>query len=221
MHKLSYHKSRELKQKEEIFNSFSHGFGVLIALGALVILVVFAALHGTVWHIISYSIFGITMVSLYLASTIYHGTNNIRKKIKLNLFDHSMIYLLIAGSYTPICLVVLHGVLGWILFGIVWTIAIAGVIYKLFFYSGKPKERKISAWLYVAMGWIAVTVIVPLIINAPAITLWFLLAGGLSYSLGVIFYLWEKLPFAHGIFHLFILGGSICHFFSFLFLLPI
>jgi len=214
-------KSNKLIKSEEIFNSLSHAFGILAALAALVILVVFAALYGDIWHIVSYSIFGISMVSLYIASTLFHGTTNIRKKIKLNLFDHSMIYILIAGSYTPICLVVLHRAYGWILFGIIWAVAIAGVIYKLFFYSGKPKERKISAWLYVAMGWIAVTVIVPLIINAPAITLWFLLAGGLCYSFGVIFYLWEKLPFAHGIFHLFILGGSACHFFAFLFLLSI
>ena len=212
-------KTKRLKKSEEIFNTLSHAFGVLIALAALVILTVYAALYGNVWHIVSYSIFGITMIALYLASTIYHGSKDIRKKIKRNLFDHSMIYILIAGSYTPICMVVLHGALGWVLFGVIWSVAIAGVIYKLFFYSGKPKERKISAWLYMAMGWIAITVIIPLIINAPAITLWFLLAGGLSYCAGVIFYLWEKLPFAHGVFHLFILGGSVCHFFAFLFLL--
>lgn len=214
-------KSKKLKKSEEIFNSLSHAFGIVAALTALVILVVFASLYGSIWHIVSYSIFGITMIALYLASTLYHGTRDMHKKVKLNLFDHSMIYVLIAGSYTPICFVILNGVLGWILFGVIWSVAIAGVIYKLFFYSGKPKERKISAWLYVAMGWIAITVIVPLILNAPAITLWFLLAGGLSYMVGVIFYLWEKLPFAHGIFHLFILGGSACHFFAFLFLLPI
>ncbi|MDD2635277.1 MAG: hemolysin III family protein [Bacteroidales bacterium] len=211
-------KSKKLVKAEELFNSISHGIGVLIALACLVLLVVFASIDGNVWEIVSFSIFGTTMIALYISSTLYHSSKNLRKKSKRNILDHSMIYVLIAGTYTPICLVTLHGTLGWVLFGIIWGVAVIGVIYKLFFYGGSVHERKISAWLYVGMGWIILIAIVPLIRNASSITLIFLLAGCLSYSSGIAFYLIKSIPFGHGIWHLTILGGTICHFFAFLFM---
>lgn len=209
-------KSKRLKQSEEIFNSVSHGTGVLISVACLVILLVFAGSKGNSLQIVSCSIFGSSMILLYLASTIFHGVKNIRLKHKLNRWDHSMIYVLIAGTYTPVALTILAGTIGWVIFAVIWALAVAGVIYKLFFYNGGKTERKISAFLYVFMGWIIVAAIVPLIQKAMPATLWFLLAGGLSYSVGVVFYLWQRLPFAHGIFHLFIIAGSISHFFAIL-----
>jgi len=211
-------KSKKLIKAEELFNSISHGVGVLIAIACLVLLIVFASIDGSVWKIVSFSIFGSTMIAVYISSTLFHSTKDLRKKSKRNIFDHSMIYLLIAGSYTPICLVILNGLLGWIIFGIIWGLAICGIIYKLFFYGGGAQERKISAWLYVAMGCLIFVAIWPLINNASGISLWFLFGGCLSYGAGVTFYLIKNIPFGHGIWHLAILGGSICHFFAFLFM---
>ncbi|HOE05954.1 MAG TPA: hemolysin III family protein [Bacteroidales bacterium] len=209
-------KSRPQSRVEEIVNSISHGAGVLVAIACLVLLLVFAGKNGNVWQIVSFSIFGSSMIMLYLASTLYHGVLNIRLKLRLNRWDHSMIYILIAGTYTPVCLSILQGTFGWIIFGLIWAMAVSGVIYKLFFYRGGKIERRISAFLYIAMGWVIIIAIVPLLKHALPLSLWFLLAGGLSYSLGVIFYLWTKLKFSHGIFHLFIMAGSVCHFFAFL-----
>ena len=211
-------KTKRQIKAEEIFNSISHGIGVLIAIACLVLLVIFSSIEGNVWKIVSFSIFGSSMIALYISSTLYHSTKNLRKKSRLNLLDHSMIYVLIAGTYTPINLVTLHGAFGWVIFGIIWGMAIIGVIYKQFFYGGGSQERKLSAWLYVGMGWVIIIAIVPLIRNASGITLWFLLAGCLSYMLGVAFYLIKNIPFGHGIWHLTILGGTICHFFAFLYM---
>ncbi len=204
---------------EETANSISHGVGILLAVAGTTLLVVFGALYGTVWHVVSFAVFGAGMVVLYLASTLFHGTKNPRKKVKFNRFDHSAIYILIAGSYTPLSLTSLRGATGWTIFGLIWAMAIGGVVFKVWFYSSK--WRKLSAWLYVAMGWMIIAAIVPVINNVPETSLWFFLAGGLSYTGGVVFYLYQKVPFFHLIFHLFILGGSVCHFFGFLFLLPI
>ncbi len=212
-------KSIKLKKAEEIANSISHGIGVGLAIAGVTLLVVFGAIYGTAWHIVSFAVFGASMITLYLASTLYHGVKKPRLKIKLNKFDHSAIYLLIAGSYTPIALIALRGWVGWTIFGLIWALAIAGIIYKIWFYSSK--WRILSTWLYVIMGWLVVIAIVPVIKNVPAISLWFMLAGGLSYTTGVIFFLYHKVPFFHLVFHLFILGGSVCHFFAFLFLLPL
>jgi hemolysin III len=212
-------KSRKLIKAEELFNSFSHGVGVLIAVACFVLLVIFASIEGNVWKIVSFSIFGSSMIALYISSTLYHSTKNLRKKSRRNILDHSMIYVLIAGTYTPVTLVTLRGPFGWTIFGIVWGIAVIGVIYKLFFYKGTSQERKLSAWLYVAMGWIIIIAVVPLIKNASGATLWFLLAGCLSYCAGVAFYLIKRIPFGHGIWHITIIGGTVCHFFAFLFMI--
>jgi hemolysin III len=130
-----------------------------------------------------------------------------------------MIYVLIAGTYTPISLVTLNGLFGWIIFGIIWGLAIIGVIYKLFYYKGYYFERKLSAYLYVGMGLIIVAAAVPLVKNTSSTTLWFIIAGCLSYCFGVVFYIVKKIPFGHGIFHLTIISGSVCHFFAFLFMM--
>ncbi len=212
-------KKLKLKKAEEIANSISHGIGVGLAIVAVAFLVVFGAIYGTVWHIVSFSVFGASMFLLYLASTLYHGVKHPKLKAKLNKFDHSAIYILIAGSYTPIALVSLRGWIGWTIFGLVWTLAVAGIIFKIWFY--RSKWKKLSTWLYVAMGWLVIFAIVPVIQNVPGTSFWFLIAGAISYTTGVIFFFYHRVPFFHLVFHLFILGGSICHFFAFLFLLPI
>lgn len=206
--------SKRFKKIEEIFNSISHGIGILLAVAGVTLLVIFGAIHGDAWHVVSFSIFGASMIILYTASTFFHGVKNPRLKLKLNKFDHSAVYILIAGTYTPLALVSLRGALGWVIFGLIWALAISGVVFKVWFYQ--HKYRKISAWMYVIMGWLIIGAIVPVIKNVPAISLYYMLAGCLSYSAGVFFYIKKGLPFGHLVFHLFCLGGSICHFFAFL-----
>jgi hemolysin III len=208
-------KSKAQILKEEIANVITHGAGLALSVAALVILIVYASLQGDVWKIVSFSIFGASLVLLYLASTLFHGAKNLRLKVKLNKLDHSAIYILIAGTYTPYTLVTLRGPWGWTIFGIVWGLAIAGIVYKVFFYSAK--YRAISAVIYLLMGWIIVIALKPLIHSLNTSGLIWLTIGGLSYSFGVIFYLWKKIPYSHAIFHLFVLGGSASHFFSILF----
>jgi hemolysin III len=198
----------------EIINSVTHGIGALLSIAGLVILVVVANIYYDVWHIVSFAIFGGSLILLYTASTLYHSIMKEKVKAVLQKFDHSAIYVLIAGSYTPFTLITLQGKMGWILFGLVWGMAIAGIIFQLFFYT--TKLRVISAIIYVIMGWMVVIAIKPLLNSLPTGGLLWLLFGGLSYTGGVVFYLWKKLPFNHGIWHLFVLGGSICHFFSIL-----
>lgn len=196
---------------EEFVNVLSHGIGFLLSVAALTLMVVFASLEGNAWHIVGASIFGASLVVLYLASTLFHWS--VRPKIRkyLNVFDHSAIYVLIAGTYTPFLLVTLNGPWGWSLFGVIWGLAIAGVIFKMFFTG---KYDKLSLIIYVLMGWLILIAIVPLIHNLSTMGLIWLLLGGISYSIGAVFYLLNKLPFNHAIFHFWVLGGSICHFFA-------
>ncbi len=207
---------KKRKRHEEIFNSTSHGFGVLMAIACTAIIVVRGALYGDAWHVISFSIFGAGMITLYSASTLFHSAKNIRRKYRLNTFDHASIYVLIAATYTPYTLVSIRGPMGWVLFGIIWGLAIAGIIFKVWFYS--HKFRIISALLYGAMGWMFLMAIGPIVRNLPTISLVFLLVGCVTYSLGIFFYIRRDIPYGHGIFHLFVLAGSICHFFSMVFL---
>ncbi len=200
----------------EIFNSVTHGIGIGLAIAATVLLVVRGALHGNAWHIVSFSIFGVGMILLYTSSTLFHGAYNPRLKYKLNKLDHSSIYILIAATYTPITFTTLKGGFGWVIFGIIWGLAIAGVVFKVWFYSSKM--RLLSAILYMAMGWVILIAIVPVIKNTPSLTLWFLLSGCLSYTFSPFFYLWRSRPYMHGVFHIFILLGTACHFFGFWFL---
>jgi hemolysin III len=197
----------------EILNSITHGIGVLLSIAALVLLIVFAAIReGNAWQFVSFSIYGASLITLYMASTLYHAIQKKKTKKFFNVFDHASIFILIAGTYTPFCLVPLRGPWGWTLFGIIWGLAIAGVIFKMFFYT--DKLRVISAILYIGMGWIIIIALKPLIQNVPAGSLYWLFAGALSYCIGVLFYLRRQNRFNHVIWHLFVLGGSISHFFA-------
>ena len=199
---------------EEMFNSITHGIGALISTAGLVLLIVFSSLYGNLNHIISCSIFGITLVLLYTASTLYHSFRKPNLKKVFRIMDHSCIYLLIAGTYTPFLLVTLRGVVGWVIFAVVWSLTVFGVLFKIFFVH---RFQIISTIAYILMGWIIVLAMKPLLHALPDGGLALLIAGGLAYTLGTIFYAWKKIPFNHAIWHLFVLGGSICHFFAVLF----
>ena len=194
---------------EEKINIITHAIGLLLSIAALVLLIIHASSNGTARHIVSFTIFGASMILLYSASTLYHysQTPNIRRK--LNILDHASIYVLIAGTYTPFTLVTLKGALGWTIFGITWGIALVGVFLKLF-YTGK--YDKISTIAYVAMGWIIIFAVKPLIENLPLNGLYWLLAGGVFYTIGAILYSIKKIKFNHAIFHIFVRLGSFSHF---------
>ena len=200
--------------KEEIANSISHGIGVLLSIAGLVILIVMAAIHGDVWHVVSFSIFGTSMVLLYLASTLYHSFTKPSVKNIFARIDHAAIFILIAGTYTPFILTTIRGGWGWTLFGLVWGFAIFGVVLRSIYLD---KFQKLSLWIYIGMGWLFLIAFHEILDKLPSISLIFLLIGGAIYSIGIIFYLWRKLSFNHSIWHLFVLGGSIMHFFSVLY----
>jgi len=204
----------ECRCREELLNSITHGTGVLLSIAALILLIVFSSIYGSTGHVVSCTIFGITLILLYTASTLYHSFQKPQIKNVLKVIDHSCIYLLIAGTYTPFLLVTLRGALGWTMFAVVWVLAITGVVFKIFFVH---RFKIISTIAYLFMGWLVVFAIKPLIGSMPAGGILWLFAGGLAYSLGVIFYVWETLPFNHAIWHMFVLAGSTCHFFAVLF----
>ena len=204
----------EYSRGEEIANSISHGVGALLSVAGMAVLVVLSSLHGEARHIVACAIYGSTMITLYTASTLYHVARKPSIKKALRVFDHVSIYLLIAGTYTPFSLVSLQGAWGWTLFGLVWGIAAIGIVFKLFYTGRFPR---ISTIIYIAMGWLAVIAIKPLIDNVPMGGLALILAGGLAYTGGVIFYAWKSLPYSHAIWHLFVVGGSVCHFLCVLF----
>ena len=211
-------KKAELVRREEIASSISHGIATGLAIAGTTLLVTLASIYGNTWHIVSYSVFGACMIFVYLSSTLFHSAKRKRPKFKLNKLDHSAIFIMIAGSYTPLSLTSLRGWVGWTLFGLIWTLAAIGVIYKVWFYASK--WNKLITWLYVIMGWIVIIAIVPIVRTVPPKSLIFLISGCIIYTAGVIFYLKPKKPYFHLIFHIFIMTGSICHFFSFLYLLP-
>ncbi len=194
---------------EEKLNVFSHAFGLILSVAALVLLVIKASLDGNVWHIVSFSIFGTSMVVLYTASTLYHSSKNPKQRLRLQIFDHAAIYVLIAGTYTPFTLVTLNGTTGWIMFGVTWFFALSGVILKLFYIG---RYDKLSTIMYVFMGWIVVFAIKPLIHNLPFEGLMWLFAGGIAYTFGAVLYSIKSLNYNHAIFHVFVLLGSFCHF---------
>ena len=201
-------------QKEELLNVISHGLGFVLSIPALIVLVIYAKHEGNIWHIISFSIYGASMILLYLASTLYHAAKKPSLKKKLNVFDHSAIYLLIAGTYTPFALVTLNGTWGWSIFGVVWGIAAIGLVLKLF-YTGR--FNKISTLAYVLMGWVMVVAIKPLMDNLSAEGLFWLFIGGVFYTIGALLYLIKKLPYNHAIFHIFVLLGSVSHYIAVLY----
>jgi hemolysin III len=203
---------------EEIANSITHGVGAALSIAGLVILVVYAATQGDAWHIVSFTIYGSSLILLYLASTLYHSFPHPKVKYVFRIIDHSSIFILIAGTYTPFMLTRLRGGWGWSLFGIVWGLAIAGIALKSIFIN---RFKKISVLVYILMGWLCIFALRPMIENIPHPGLLLLLAGGLCYTLGVVFYTWKSLAYSHAVWHLFVLGGSACHYFSILFyLLP-
>lgn len=197
----------------ERFNGYSHLVGAVLALIGSIVLIVLGALSGNVWKIVSFSIYGATLVALYSFSTLYHSTRG-RAKAIFQKFDHNSIYTLIAGTYTPFTLVSLHGPWGWSLFGTVWSLATVGVVQE--FWLGKGK-RILSLVIYLLMGWLAVVATIPLVkALTPAGFAW-LAAGGVVYTVGVIFYVFdEKFAHWHGIWHLFVIGGSALHYLAIL-----
>ena len=202
--------------KEEIANAITHGIGAVLAIAALVVLVVLSALHGTVLHIVTFSVFGTTLVLLYFASTLYHSLTHVKAKNVFHKFDHIAIYLLIAGTYTPFCLTVLRGWIGWTVFGVVWSCAILGTVLKAISVGTRVK---LSTILYVLMGWVILVAIKPLYDAMPLQGFYLLIAGGISYTLGTIFFIRNQVKYNHSVWHLFVLGGSVLHFFSVLTLL--
>lgn len=207
------------ERKEEILNIVSHGLGLILSIAALVLLVVFASLEGTSWHIVSFSIYGASLIVLYSASTFYHYSRDPELRRKLNIFDHAAIYILIAGTYTPFTLVALKGWVGWTIFGVSWGLAILGVVFKLFFTG---RFDKLSTIAYVLMGWLIIFAIKPLVNSLPFEGLMWLLGGGLAYTIGAILYSIKSIRYNHAIFHIFVLLGSFSHFVAvFFYVLPI
>ena len=196
---------------EERINISSHVLGLVFSVVALALLVTHASLHGNVIHIVSFSIFGASLIILYAASTTYHSATNPQTRSRLRIIDHASIYVLIAGTYTPFTLVTLNGATGWTIFGITWGMALSGIVLKLFF-TGRYKV--ISTLMYVFMGWIIIFAIQPLIDNLSSEGLFWLVAGGIAYTVGAVLYSIKKIKFNHAIFHIFVLIGSFCHFVS-------
>jgi hemolysin III len=201
-----------------VVNTLSHGIGVVLSLAGLGTLSTLAVIHGSAWHVVGCTVYGVTLVVLYLASTLYHGLPLSRAKIVLQSLDHTAIYLLIAGTYTPFTLVNLRGPWGWSLLGIVWGLALLGILLRL---TNLQRRDGVSVAFYIAMGWVAVIAVKPILAAVPLGALVLLLVGGLAYTAGVIFYAWERLPYNHAVWHLFVLAGSVFQFLAvLLYVLP-
>ncbi|MDQ0243632.1 hemolysin III [Bacillus fengqiuensis] len=196
---------------EEIANSITHGIGALLSIAGLVLLIVFSSLYGNAWHVVSFTLFGVTMVLLYTSSTLVHSFPAGKAKDVFEVMDHSSIYFFIAGTYTPFLFIAVKGWLGWTLFGIVWGLAIGGTVFKAFFVK---KFIFASTILYVVMGWLIVFAWNPLVENMPSQGVVLLVIGGVLYTVGAVFYVWRGFKFHHAIWHLFVLGGTITHFFA-------
>lgn len=208
-------RNKRYSMGEEIFNSITHGVGAGLAIAALVLLIIKAVVYAPtelkIFYIVSWILFGASLVILYLMSTLYHALTPVKAKSVFAIFDHASIYLLIAGTYTPFCLATLHGLLGWILFGIIWGLAIIGItLYSVF---GK-KLRVVSVITYILMGWLIIFAIKPMYQALPFISVLFLISGGIFYTAGVLFYAMKNKKWMHSVWHLFVLGGSVLHFFA-------
>jgi len=197
--------------REEIASALTHGLGAVTALAGGAVLITLAAIYGDGWQLASAIVFGIALLLLYTASTLYHAIQHPVAKGRLKVFDHCAIYLLIAGTYTPFTLIGLRGPWGWGLFTAIWVLALAGVVFKLF-YTGHFK--RLSTAIYIAMGWLVVVAIKPMWNSLDGWTLGWLFAGGIFYTLGTVFYHREQLPYSHAIWHMFVIAGSVCHFVS-------
>ena len=198
---------------EEIANSFTHGVGTALGMAAFCVLVTLAAFRGDVWRVVSFAIYGSSLILLYLFSTFYHSIRSPRLKVWFRFLDHSAIYLLIAGTYTPFLLVKMRGPWGWSLFGTIWGLAVLGITLN---FALMARPRLLAGLVYLGMGWLVIVAIKPLVATIPPGGIAWLVAGGLFYSLGVIFYVWKQLPFNHAVWHLFVLAGSVCHFLAIL-----
>lgn len=196
---------------EEIFSSVTHGVGCLLGVAGTVILIVLSALHGDAWWVVSSSIYGASLIILYCMSTLYHAITNEKAKKFFRIMDHNTIFFLIAGTYTPYTLAIMRGAVGWILFGIVWVAAILGIVLNSIDLN---KYSKLSMVCYIAMGWVVIFAIKPLINIMQPLCLWFLLIGGIAYTVGIIFYAIKKVKYFHSIWHIFVLSGSVFHYFS-------
>ncbi|WDT68083.1 PAQR family membrane homeostasis protein TrhA [Cloacibacterium sp. TD35] len=196
---------------EEKLNIWSHAFGIFLSIIALVLLIIKAVQQDNIWMMISFPIFGVSLIILYLASTLYHASKEPQKRFKLKVFDHAAIYVLIAGSYTPFTLVSLNGETGWLIFSMVWVMAFTGIILKLFF-TGRFKV--VSTAMYVLMGWLIVFYFQDLTASLHEKGVFYLILGGVLYTIGAILYSIKKIKFNHAIFHFFVLAGSFCHFLS-------
>lgn len=199
---------------EELANSITHGVGMALSIAGFAVLLIFAIAYGDASHITGCAIFGATLVFLYTASTLYHSFRKPRLKEALKIVDHCAIFLLIAGTYTPFTLVNLRGLWGWILFGLVWTLSLVGIFFKILYVN---RFQVISVLLYLATGWICIIAVKPLVSLIPTGGILWLLAGGLFYTVGVVFFACKRIPFNHTIWHLFVMAGSICHYFAVMF----
>jgi hemolysin III len=199
---------------EELANGITHGIGLILSLVGFFVLLALSIVRGGAWHIIGCGIFGLTLVFAYAASTAYHSFRKPHLKRALKILDHSAIYLLIAGTYTPFTLVNLRGFWGWTLFSLVWTLSAIGIAFKFFHVE---RFKIISTLGYVLMGWLAVIAIKPLFATIPLAGIFWLVAGGLFYTIGVVFFAWKRIPYNHAVWHVFVLAGSICHYFAVLF----
>lgn len=205
--------------KEEAANTWSHLFGALLSIAALIALLIPSIEQADPWRIASFSIYGISMFLLFLASSAYHYATNPATKAKLKTLDHCAIFLLIAGTYTPLLLIELRGTLGWSIFAIVWSMAIFGIIAKLYW---AERFKKVSLFFYLIMGWLIVFAGDELLGKLETGALYWLFAGGLAYSVGAIFYANKRIPYNHAIWHIFVLLGSACHFVTiYLYVLPV
>ena len=196
---------------EEWLNGWTHGIGAALSVAGTVVLVVAASLQGDPWKIVGFSIFGASLILLYSASALYHSLRNPKWRAVFKMLDHCAIYGLIAGTYTPFLLVNLRGQTGWILFAVIWTLALIGIGLKAM-YGHRFKLMRVG--IYLAMGWLVMFASGELMDTVSPLGFWLLLAGGITYTAGVVFYLADRLPYNHAIWHLFVVGGSVCHFYA-------
>ncbi|HEX8151226.1 MAG TPA: hemolysin III family protein [Pyrinomonadaceae bacterium] len=201
--------AKERLPPEEVANCATHGVGLALSVAGFVALVTLAWGYGDAWHVASCGVYGASLVALYLASTLYHGARAPRAKQVLQALDHCGIYLLIAGTYTPFTLVTLRGPWGWTLFGLVWGLALAGILFRVLFGT---RYRPVAVASYVMLGWLCVVAVKPILALVPLGALAWIAAGGLAYTTGVFFFAAKRIPHNHAIWHLFVLGGSICHY---------
>ena len=205
----NYNQIASESSAERLFNSITHGVGSVLSVVALILMVVYASYNSDAWSIVGVSVFGATLILLYMSSTLYHAFPRGRVKQIFKTLDQSFIYLLIAGTYTPVLLITLRTTLGWTIFGLVWIMAIGCITHRIFF---SDKLKTLSVVSYITMGWLSLIVLKSLLNAAPVELVVWLLIGGAFYTGGLIFYSWERLPFNHAIWHLFVLGGSFSHF---------